>query len=727
MAPRPDQTLSHYRLIEKIGEGGMGVVWKALDTTLDREVAIKILPEELSGDPERLTRFRREAKAVAALNHPNIVTLHSVEDADTSTGSVHFITMELVQGRTLAELIPRAGLTLARFLDLALPLANAISAAHERGVTHRDLKPGNVMVGDDGPLKVLDFGLAKLREQAPAETTAAPTQSMTGEGRVLGTVPYMSPEQAQGKPLDHRSDIFSLGIVLHEMATGQRPFRGETSADLISSILRDTPRPVVEINPALPRDLGRVITRCLRKDPRRRFQTALDVRNELEEIEEEANSVDAPTAPELADSKPSLAVLPFENLSPDPDNEYFSDGITEEIISKLSVIEGLQVAARTSVVRFKGSQKDVKQIGEQLSVRYVLEGSVRKAGNRVRITAQLIDTSTGFHLWAESFDGELEDIFGVQEATALKIAEALDLQLSPQEKQAVTRRFTENADAYDAYLRGQASVQEFEYREKLEAARTHYARALELDGDFVPALAGLASVEAHTYRNIDPDPARLERAERFAQRALALDPRLPRALVATGEVFAVQYDYRRAAERFRDATQLDSEDSWSWDMLSWALGYQRPPDARGAEQAAREALRLQPGFVRAYYHLGRALGIQGRYEEAAAAMGHVLEASPDSGIARYGLAELYLAQGKFDAALEEMQADTNLQASAVGQFLSAAVHAARNETDAALNALERALLNGFRDLAAIDTSPYFAGLRSDVRFQEMRKRATRSA
>jgi tetratricopeptide (TPR) repeat protein len=253
-----------------------------------------------------------------------------------------------------------------------------------------------------------------------------------------------------------------------------------------------------------------------------------------------------------------------------------------------------------------------------------------------------------------------------------------------------------------------------------------YKRALELDGDFVPALAGMASVEAHIYRNIDPTPTRLALAERFAQRALALDPRLPRALVATGEVFAVQFDYRRAAERFRDATRLEPEESWNWDMLSWALGYTRPPDARGAEQAAREALRLQPRFVRAYYHLGRALGIQGRYEEAVAAMGHVLEAAPDSGIARYGLAELHLAQGNFDAALEQMHGDTELKSSAIGLVLMAAVHAARNETGPALEALEQALLRGYRDLAAIDANPHFLRLRSEVRFQELRQRASRS-
>jgi serine/threonine protein kinase len=287
------KTLAHYEILEKIGSGGMGEVFRARDTKLGREVALKILPAEMAADPERLRRFEREAKAVAALNHPNIVTIHSVEHA----GGLHFLTMELVEGKTLAEQIPRRGLPLTRILELAVPLADAVSAAHERGITHRDLKPANIVIGEDGRLRILDFGIAKLREEevpggraageAAAETVKLP---ITGEGRILGTIPYMSPEQLQGLPVDARSDIFSVGIILYEMATGKRPFQGETSADLMSSILKDTPSPLNEPRADLPRHLGRIVRRCLEKDPKRRYQTARDLRTELEDLGRELAS-----------------------------------------------------------------------------------------------------------------------------------------------------------------------------------------------------------------------------------------------------------------------------------------------------------------------------------------------------------------------------------------------------------------------------------------------------
>jgi serine/threonine protein kinase len=285
------RTLSHYRILQKLGSGGMGDVYLARDTELDRDIALKVLPPDLAASEERRARFKREAKAVAALNHPHIVTVHSVEEAD----GVHFITMELVRGKTLSEVIPKKGLSLAKFLEIANPLADAVSAAHEKGVLHRDLKPDNLMLGDDGRLKILDFGLAKLKPEAGiGGMTDLPTKSRTEEGRIVGTVAYMSPEQAEGKTLDTRSDIFSLGIVLYEMATGERPFQGETAASVLSSILKDTPKSVTELNPALPSILGRIVRRCLVKDQEHRYQTAKDLRNELQELKREADSGELP-------------------------------------------------------------------------------------------------------------------------------------------------------------------------------------------------------------------------------------------------------------------------------------------------------------------------------------------------------------------------------------------------------------------------------------------------
>jgi non-specific serine/threonine protein kinase len=359
--------LAHYEIREKLGEGGMGEVYVAEDTRLDRRVALKVLPEKMAEDPERLERFEREAKAVAALNHPNIVTIHSVEEADGH----HFITMELVEGKTLAESLLKGALSLESFFEVAARLADALCAAHGQGITHRDLKPANVMVGDDGRVKVLDFGLAKLRGLGPtSETTELATATMTQQGMILGTVPYMSPEQLQGKPVDHRSDIFSLGIVLYETATGRRPFQGETSVDLISAILRDSPRPVTEVKVDLPADLGRIVRRCLEKDPQRRFQSVQDIRTELEDLQRGGVTE--------TKEQPSIAVLPFVDMSPERDQEYFCDGTAEELINSLIKAGGLRVASRTSAFGYKGKDLKIQEMGKELNVGTVLEGSVAR-------------------------------------------------------------------------------------------------------------------------------------------------------------------------------------------------------------------------------------------------------------------------------------------------------------------------------------------------------------
>ncbi|HEU5181339.1 MAG TPA: protein kinase, partial [Candidatus Polarisedimenticolia bacterium] len=520
MPVEPGKTLGHYRIERPIGQGGMGEVFLAEDTKLDRKVALKVLPDDMAADPDRLARFQREAKAVAALSHPHIVTLFSVEE-DRGT---HFLTMELVEGSSLDQEIPPPGMPLTRVFDIGIALADALAAAHEKGIIHRDLKPANVMITKDGRVKVLDFGLAKLalvgpragRSPAPPQEdtpTSAPTgrvgvsQPLTAEGMVMGTAPYMSPEQVNSQEVDARTDIFSLGVVLYEMATGHRPFGGKTSAETISSILRDIPRPVTEARRDAPRQLARIIDHCLKKDPEERFQSAKDVRNELRELRKEADSghleldettfarpasgatptgahssgpgtvmpASSPGVPasgsELSGPTPaagsrrwlwpaagaavlavvailwfttrrqaapgasgepsasapaptagpapvaevnSLAVLPFTNMSSDKDQEYFSDGLTEELLNALVKIPELKVAGRTSSFAFKGKNEDLRTIARKLGVSNILEGSVRKAGNKIRITAQLVKAEDGFHLWSETYDRTLDDIFAVQ-------------------------------------------------------------------------------------------------------------------------------------------------------------------------------------------------------------------------------------------------------------------------------------------------------------------------
>ena len=413
------KTLSHFKVLEQIGEGGMGAVYKAEDTNLHRQVALKMLREEMASNPDRLERFRREAQAVAALNHPNIVTIYSIEEAPEG----HFMTMELVQGRGLDQLVTGDGVSSERMLEIAEPLVRALVAAHERGITHRDLKPANIIVTADGVVKILDFGLAKLQASPESgEYEDLPTQTLTQIGTVVGTIPYMSPEQVQGLIVDHRTDIFSLGVILYEMATGHRPFGGSNSAEVASAILRDTPSSIGETRPDLPGQLGSIVNRCLEKEPELRYQSAGDILTALSKLGESASS-----SPQS--SGPSLAVLPFLNMSPDKEQDYFCEGLAEELINALDVIEDLQVVSRTSAFRFKGTQQDIREIGRRLGVSTVLEGSLRKAGDQVRIGVRLVNVEDGYKLWGNRYDRELKDVFAIQDEIAQKIVESLQVTL----------------------------------------------------------------------------------------------------------------------------------------------------------------------------------------------------------------------------------------------------------------------------------------------------------
>jgi TolB-like protein/DNA-binding winged helix-turn-helix (wHTH) protein/Tfp pilus assembly protein PilF len=413
----------------------------------------------------------------------------------------------------------------------------------------------------------------------------------------------------------------------------------------------------------------------------------------------------------------SIAVLPWQNLSADPAQEYFADGMTEELITDLAKIGSLRVISRTSAMQYKGTHKSLAEISGELGVRYVLEGSVRKEQNRVRITAQLIDTSTGFHLWAQDFDRDLKDVFSVQEETALKIADALKVQLSPQEQQAVQRRYTQNVEAYDAFLRGKALVGEFDRPDKLELARKDFEEALRRDPNYAPALAGLAWVEGQYYRNIEWNPSHLHRAETLAQKALAIDPQLSVAHVALGLIAGCKYDYRRAAEEFHEARRLEPDNAPAWDYESWALAYQQPPDGVNAEKATREALRLGFFSLAAYYHLGRALLVQGRYDGAIAAFEQARAIDPTSGNPDFGIAQVYLARREYERALQVfLRIPEKLRKMPGPRFVASCIYAGLGEREKSLAELQTALDGGFRDFAAIDASPELATWRSDPRY-----------
>ncbi len=638
---KPNDRLGHYTIVSLLGSGGMGAVYRATDTSLGRDVALKVLPSEMAGDPERLERFRREARAVAALNHPHIVTIHSVEQAE----GVHFLTMELVSGRPLDRVLADEPMPVERLLDIAQALAAALAAAHEKGIVHRDLKPANVIINISGRVKVLDFGLAKTRAAGASLPGDDATGLATEAGTVLGTPAYMSPEQVSGLDVDHRTDVFSLGVMLYEMATGVRPFRGRSSAELASSILRDSPRPVTDLRATVPSELARVIARCLEKDPSARFATMADVLRALK-----------PGAAAPAEPGPSVAVLPFQNLSADPDNEFFGDGLAEELLNVLTQIDGLRVAARTSSFSFKGKAIDIGEIGAKLHVATVLEGSVRRAGNRVRVTVQLIDVANGFQLWSERYDREMADIFDVQDEIARAIAERLKVTLTGGGAGRLVKPATGNVQAYELYLRGRTLLLK---RGKHVVEGTEcLRRAVEMDPRFAAAWAGLADTyTVRGYWGMAPPGDTMPKALTAARRAVELDPELAEGHCALAMALLLwERDYAGADAAFQRCFELnpDYTQGRCWYAL-FSLQFVHGRLADGVAEA-RRALAADPLSAYAAAILAFTLGIAGETAEAIGAARLAVERESDSLLTHWTFGLVAHWHGAFEQSVAEFTA-----------------------------------------------------------------------
>jgi TolB-like protein/Tfp pilus assembly protein PilF len=635
--------LGPYQVLSPLGAGGMGEVYRARDTRLARDVALKALPAEFARDPERLARFRREAQTLAGLNHPNIAAIYGLEES----GGTPLFVLELVAGETLSQRLARGSLPLRDVLPIAIQIAAAVEAAHERGVVHRDLKPGNVMITPAGAVKVLDFGLAKSDPASDASldgATCAETLEATAEGVVLGTAAYMSPEQARGRPVDRRSDVWSFGCVLFECLAGRAPFTGDTVSDRIARILEREPD-----WPALPSDvparMREILRRCLRKDADDRPRDIRDVRLELADLAASGGKA----ASAAAAREKSIAVLPFENQS-GADDEYFADGVTDEILNALAQVEGLRVAARASCFAFKGRREDLRAIGEKLDVATVLEGTVRRAGSRLRITTQLANAADGYQLWSERYDREMTDVFEVQDEIAKVIATKLRGALHGEADRSRVRAGTKNLEAYELLLRGRA-LQNKRGR-FMSQARACFEKAVALDPGYAEPLAWLSD----SYRLMGtfgaiPVAEAMSKGKELAERAIALDPGMSEAW-ATLAAVADQYDHDVARADSLYARALEIEPRNARIRAQWILWrvLRRAMRDESALAELRRAVHDDPlnAWVAAMHAF--ALEIVGNHEDSIAEAERALELDTESFFARYQVMRAYASAGRYERA-----------------------------------------------------------------------------
>jgi len=634
------KTVSHYKILEKLGSGGMGVVYKAEDTKLGRIVALKFLPPELTRDPDAKARFIQEAQAASALDHPNIYTIHEINE--TEEGQI-FICMSYYEGETLKKKIENGPLTLEEAIGIAEFIARGLTKAHEQGIVHRDIKPANIMITADGQVKILDFGLAKLAGQT----------KLTKVGATMGTIAYMSPEQTHGDEITPSTDIWSLGVVIYEMLTGRLPFKGDYEQAVLYSIINEPPQPIRDLRSGVPFELEQLVKKALAKDPGKRYKQASYIMSDLESIRKNFESKIEKEKTGETEPIPSIAVLPFVNMSPDPENEYFGDGLAEELINALTQLKGLHVAARTSAFTFRGKETDIREIGKRLNVSTVLEGSVRKAGNRLRITAQLINIADGYHLWSERYDREMDDIFAIQDEITTAIVEQLEVELIEKQKETIVKRYTENLEAYDLYLKGIYFWNKIT-QDGFERSIECFEKAIEKDPHYALAYAGLAdSYWWSSFWGNSPPRRTYPKAREAVKRAIAIDDTLGEAHASLATIHTFyDWDWEAAEREFKRAIDLAPSSSYTRVYYSYYLNLRRRYDE--AIIQARKAQELDPVSGICNTNLGHRLWQARRYDEAIEEFKKWLLVEPNDWFAHHHLAEVYVAKSMFKEAILEI-------------------------------------------------------------------------
>ncbi len=706
------KSVLHYKIVKKLGEGGMGVVYKAEDTKLKRIVAIKFLPKSIlnagaNGDSPK-ERFKIEAQAAAALNHPNIATIHAIEEVENEM----FIVMEYIDGKELKEEITSNPLPLTRVLDITTQIAAGLKAAHDKGIVHRDIKSANIMVTDTGDVKIMDFGLAKV---------LGSDIQLTKEHSTLGTAAYMSPEQSKGENVDHRTDIWSFGVVLYEMLTGEMPFKGDYEQAVIYSILNEEPKLIRELREDTPAQLINIVEQTLKKDPAARYQKANELIEALKSIDKQRYS------PKQEVVNHIIAVLPFTNMSTDKEQDYFCEGIAEDILNDLTRIEGLHVVARTSSFTIKGKNLDIREIGKKLGANTIVEGSVRKAGNRLRITAQLINVADSFHLWSERYDRELEDVFAIQDEISKNIVQALKIRFSIKEKQVIEKVKTQVVQAYDFYLKGRA----YDYQghsDSQKYAIEMYSKAIEKDGNYALAYAGLADSYSQLYMYYDKNKDHLDKALIASKKALELDPELPEAYSSRAFALSQNGQHEEAVKEFEKAIQLNPK------FFEAYYQYARICRSHGKKEQAlglfEKACAIRPEdyeaalfLVSAYNDLNMNTEMEKANLRALDVVRKHLDLNPDDSRALYLGAGALIKAGENEEATQWIERAVSLDPNEIAVLYNAAcIYSELGKIDKALDYFERAIETGFASIEWIDNDSDLDPIRNHPRFQKALKK-----